>query len=122
MRTHHLRFVTLPLLLAATCLLNATSPPQDQSRNRRRKLEPANLPGPQAPEFKPLKVAGKFEPIVDARVISASKVTNEVGGPELVLGVVVEGEARAYPINMLTGPSREIINDTLGGRQIAATW
>ena len=32
------------------------------------------------------------------------------------------GQARAYPINMLTGPSREIINDVLGGVPIAATW
>jgi hypothetical protein len=35
---------------------------------------------------------------------------------------VVEGKARAYPINMLTGPRREIINDELGGKAIAATW
>ncbi len=41
---------------------------------------------------------------------------------ELVLGVEVNGEARAYPINMLTGPEREILNDTLGGQPIAATW
>jgi hypothetical protein len=39
-----------------------------------------------------------------------------------VLGVVVGKEARAYPINMLTNPTREIINDKLGGRAIAATW
>jgi hypothetical protein len=49
-------------------------------------------------------------------------VKDEVTDNELVLGVVVNGEARAYPINMLTGPSREIINDTLGGTAIAATW
>ena len=41
---------------------------------------------------------------------------------ELVLGVTVGKESRAYPINMLTGPSREILNDTLGGQAIAATW
>ena len=58
----------------------------------------------------------------------------EVGKPEdqkaqrmlldhdLVLGVVVNNEARAYPINGLTGPAREIYNDQLGGRAIAATW
>ena len=40
----------------------------------------------------------------------------------LVLGVTVGEESRAYPINMLTGPSREILNDALGGRAIAATW
>ena len=29
--------------------------------------------------------------------------------------MVVGKAARAYPINMLTGPQREIINDRLGG-------
>jgi hypothetical protein len=38
-----------------------------------------------------------------------------------VLGVRVGKDARAYPINMLTGPDREIINDTLGEKAIAAT-
>jgi hypothetical protein len=36
--------------------------------------------------------------------------------------VMINGESRAYPINMLTGPSREILNDRLGGTAIAATW
>ena len=31
-------------------------------------------------------------------------------------------EPEFKPINMLTNPTREIINDTLGGRSIAATW
>jgi len=39
-----------------------------------------------------------------------------------VLAVTVGEQSRAYPINMLTGPEREILNDTLGGRAIAATW
>ena len=40
----------------------------------------------------------------------------------LVLGVEIEGEARAYLINELTGPRREVINDRLHGVPIAATW
>lgn len=46
----------------------------------------------------------------------------EIDDNELVIGVEVNGEARAYSINQLTGPSREIINDELGGTAIAATW
>jgi len=45
-----------------------------------------------------------------------------VDDDELVIGVVIDGEARAYPINQLTGPDREIINDELAGTAIAATW
>jgi hypothetical protein len=37
-----------------------------------------------------------------------------------VIGVVVEGEARGYPIQMLN--AHEIINDTLGGVPIAVTY
>ncbi len=70
----------------------------------------------------PRKVVPPQPPIVNAPVLAAKRVRNEVADGELVLGVVVGREARAYPINMLTGPRREIINDTLGGQPIAATW
>ena len=75
-------------------------------------------------EFKPqVVVKHPIRPIVDAPVVAARDVTDEVvTDSELVLGVVVNGQPRAYPINMLTGPSREIINDELGGQAIAATW
>ncbi len=74
-------------------------------------------------EFRPKTVskkAGKFKAITDIPLKSASET--DLRDNELVLGVEVNGEARAYPINMLTGPSREILNDVLGGQAIAATW
>ena len=74
------------------------------------------------PEFNPGRACQPRPAITDAPTIAASDVTDQAADEELVLGVVVNGEARAYPINMLTGPSREIINDSLGGRDIAATW
>lgn len=73
-------------------------------------------------EFKPQQVVPPFDPISDAPFIDVNKVTDQVLDGELVLGLELNDEARAYPINMLTGPSREIINDTLGGVHIAATW
>ena len=76
------------------------------------------------PVFDPKTVIPRAFPVIaDPPLIEASKVTPEVvRDEELVLGVVVDGAARAYPINQLTGPRREIINDDLGGRAIAATW
>ncbi|HIF32955.1 MAG TPA: DUF3179 domain-containing protein [Planctomycetes bacterium] len=74
-------------------------------------------------EFNPVKVGrlfGRFQPITEFPIVPANKA--ELEPNELVLGVVVNGKARAYPINMLTGPSREILNDQLGGAAIAATW
>jgi hypothetical protein len=41
---------------------------------------------------------------------------------DLVLGVVVGSEARAYPVNLMWDPPNETLNDTLGGVAIAATW
>jgi len=37
-----------------------------------------------------------------------------------ILGVVIEGEARAYSLNLLN--HHEIVNDVVGGRPIAAVW
>lgn len=37
-----------------------------------------------------------------------------------VIGVVIEGEAHAYSINLLD--RHEIVNDVVGGLAIAATW
>jgi hypothetical protein len=39
---------------------------------------------------------------------------------ELVLGVEINGEARAYSIPFLS--AHEIVNDIVGGRKIAVTW
>ena len=77
----------------------------------------------QSEEFTPRTVIARpFRAIVDAPVMTAEAADKTLHGNELVLGVVVNDQARAYPINMLTGPSREIINDTLGETAIAATW
>jgi len=73
--------------------------------------------------FHPIQVVpGPREAITDAPFVTAEQADELLSEAELVLGVVVGDEARAYPINMLTGPAREIINDTLAGRAIAATW
>jgi hypothetical protein len=41
---------------------------------------------------------------------------------EIVIGVVAGGQARAYPVNQMWRPENEVLNDTLGGTPIAATW
>ncbi len=55
-------------------------------------------------------------------ITTAKNSAKWVNDDELVLGVTVANESRAYPINQLTKPTREIINDTLGDQPIAATW
>lgn len=41
---------------------------------------------------------------------------------EIVLGVVVDGRPRAYPVNLMWSPEREVVNDVLGETPIAASW
>lgn len=74
------------------------------------------------PDFQPRRLVDPFPAIRDPKVVAGDKAGPLVRDDELVLGVTVGKEARAYPINMLTNPTREIINDTLGGQPITATW
>lgn len=39
---------------------------------------------------------------------------------ERVMGVIINGEARAYPLRLLNG--HEIVNDEIQGQPIAVTW
>ncbi len=78
---------------------------------------------PSVAKFNPQRVIPRpMPPITRVRAMSAKSADRRLKPKEAVLGVVVGGRARAYPINMLTGPSREIFNDELAGRAIAATW
>ena len=69
-----------------------------------------------------IAISRGFKPIIEPAFVSANEAKQKLQPNELVLGVSVNGKPRAYPINMLTGPSREIFNDKLGGKFIAATW
>ena len=83
---------------------------------------------PMAAGFHPqVAIPSAFPPIQDAPVVSATSMQDQssdfqLADNELVLGITIGDQSRAYPINMLTGPQREIINDVLGDIPIAATW
>ncbi len=73
-------------------------------------------------DFKPVTLMKPLPAIVDAPIKTKEEMDGEINNDELVLGVSINGSSRAYPINMLNGPRREIINDKLGRKAIAATW
>jgi hypothetical protein len=58
--------------------------------------------------------------ILDPQFASPVVVESQMQDTEPVIGVALEGEARAYPINMLS--RHEIVNDVVGGEPIAVTW
>jgi Protein of unknown function (DUF3179) len=72
--------------------------------------------------FRPVPVMPPQPALTEFPSKSVREAASDLSPTELVLGVEVGEEARAYPINMLDGPQREILNDTLGGRPIAVTW
>jgi hypothetical protein len=76
--------------------------------------------GPVADDGQPEPAA--FPPLVDFPVVRAGEATEEVRDEDYVVGIELDGQARAYPLNMLSRPERHVLNDTLSGRPIAVTW
>jgi hypothetical protein len=81
-----------------------------------------DFPIPGLPEYLKNRLYPRFPAFVDVPVKHANEIVDEVRDDELVLGVVIEGQARAWPINQLHTPQREVFNEVLGGTPIAATW
>lgn len=61
-------------------------------------------------------------PIRDFPIVSSAEADRHVQPDELVLGITLGNDARAYPLNRMTGPRREVLNDQLAKTPIAATW
>ena len=80
-----------------------TQPEEDVEYNIIALLPPDAIPAIFNPEFLPIEEADQ-----------------EYDADEQVMGVVIDGDARAYSVGHLS--SHEIVNDTVGGRKIAVTW
>ena len=52
--------------------------------------------------------------------VDAAGAEEWMNADEPIIGVEIDGDARAYPVAMLS--RHEIVNDTVGGVPIAATW
>ena len=60
------------------------------------------------------RIAAVFEP----RFVPAAEA--EISDDAWVLGVVIDGQARAYSLNLLN--RHEVVNDRIGERKFAAVW
>jgi hypothetical protein len=58
--------------------------------------------------------------ILDPQFVSAEQAEGQMEPQELVLGLSIDGDARAYSIPMLS--AHEIVNDEVGGVPVAITW
>ena len=70
-------------------------------------------------DFTRLKEAGYPLNVNPEHVLAKDAPIND---GDMVLGVVINGEARTYPVNYMNGPTNEVVNDILGGKAIAPTW
>jgi hypothetical protein len=58
--------------------------------------------------------------ILDPKFIDAVSAVAQMDSLERVLGVSINGEHRAYSLNLLS--RHELANDTVGGTPIVVTW
>ena len=58
--------------------------------------------------------------IDNPRFVGPGEADQQMQSFETVLGVSINGDHRAYPLNMLS--RHEIVNDTVGGVPVAVTW
>lgn len=79
---------------------------------------PASLPEIDLSQMYQLLGIDTIAPIYDPQFVPASRAN--IGDLDLVLGVEINGEAKAYPITPLI--RREMVNDVLGGVPILVTW
>lgn len=61
-----------------------------------------------------------FHALIEPQFGRPGEVGVDVNDRTRILGVVIDGEARAYPIHLLRG--HEVVNDTVGGRPIFAAY
>ncbi len=59
-----------------------------------------------------------IEPIYTPKFVSPSESTLRMD--EMVMGLVINGDARAYPIGLLR--VREMVNDEVGGTPVLVSW
>lgn len=95
-----IRALTLAVAVAAGTA-NAVVAGEDLPAGYQQILPRGRIPSIDAPRFVPARQA-------------------RIPGGAGVLGVVVEGQARAYSLNLLN--QHEVVNDRAGGTAFAAVW
>ncbi len=81
---------------------------------------PSSGEAPQELEIITLLGFDAIPAILDPIFVDAVAADRDMKPTELVLGLSINGDSRAYPIPMLS--SHEIVNDVVGGEPVAVTW
>jgi len=116
----NIRWMLGPILifLLAGCAASVTTAPPAGDQPQRVPAAPA-IDRSQLVELLPLDAL----PSIDAPQFedaAAGPSATEMKPDERVIGLVINGDARAYPLNILS--NHEIVNDSVGGEPVAITW
>lgn len=93
------------LVLTAGLMLFSSGSPQSEAEDLPR-------------EFQQVLPRGALRSIDQPRFVTSREA--KISEDAWVFGVVVEGQARAYNLNLLN--SHEVVNDQVGERAFAAVW
>ncbi len=85
--------------------------------------QPVALPPPPQVDMEELVnivPAGAIPAIDQPHMASAREAAAQLSADEQIIGVVINGDARAYPIAILS--VHELVNDQIGGEAVAISW
>ena len=111
-----------PAPTAAASTPTATDAPAADTPVPTATSSPASVEPTPEPEYRivTLLPPDAIPAISDPSFVSADEADDQYENDELVLGVEIDGDARAYSIPLLS--RHEIVNDVVGGKPIAVTW
>ena len=111
----HGKHVIIFLILLAGCTTEAAPIPAANINVRVQDDTPIVLPPVPRPASQPFD---GIPPIYEPDFVSAAEAA--LIDDELIMGIAIDGKARAYPVTVLR--FREIVNDDLGGVPLLVTW
>jgi hypothetical protein len=69
-------------------------------------------------QYEQILPRGQIAAITEPEYVSADEA--DIADDSYVLGVLIEGQARAYSLNLLN--THEVVNDKIGDQAYAAVW
>lgn len=126
------RLALLSAMFLAACVpaasqsLEVPSKPRSEAGANPQEDSPSQSPSPSATDdlglsnipFVPLLPRDAIRPVYEPDFVSAAY--SPLQADELVMGIAIQGEAKAYPVSVLR--FREMVDDELGGLPILVTW
>jgi hypothetical protein len=110
--------LVVAVLLPSLGGTRVAEPPEGQPRAPMNVYDPVAAGEPTPPGFRQLLSRDGIRPIYEPVLVEADDI--DWDDDTLVIGVAIDGDARAYPVRALN--RREMVNDRIGETLLLATW